>query len=152
MRWKNIRTPQFCFIIWPNSQKTVEYLYPNLYRQNRYNNLWLRWNDKPLILADSSSLNSERRCGLNEQGQLEQTCVTIAGHPVSDIGRTFDGTSHAQPNQVDSPSGKSFSQQWEHALQMDPAFIFVTGFNEWIAQCFLQTNSSMPFLGKTWAV
>ncbi|CAF1529724.1 unnamed protein product [Rotaria magnacalcarata] len=147
------------------SQQTVEYLYQNLYRQNRYSNLRFRWNGKPLILADPSSLNSKicnfftirtswawtqgQSRGLNEQGQLEQTCVTIAGHPVSNIGLIFDGTSHTQPNQVDSPSGKYFSQQWEHALQMDPAFMFGTEWNEWIAQRFLQTNSPMPFLGKT---
>jgi len=29
--------------------------------------------------------------------------------------------------------GYNFQEQWERALQLDPQFIFVTGWNEWIA-------------------
>ncbi|MBP3391989.1 MAG: hypothetical protein J6L76_04295 [Clostridia bacterium] len=30
--------------------------------------------------------------------------------------------------------GLNFQQQWDYALEVDPDFIFITGFNEWIAQ------------------
>lgn len=30
--------------------------------------------------------------------------------------------------------GLNFQQQWDYALEVDPDFIFITGFNEWVAQ------------------
>ena len=186
MRSRNIRTPQFCFITWTRSQEVVQRLYNNLYRQNRYSDLWFRWNGKPLIFADPDGLSSELRNfftirkswawtqghswygdgrsnwpwiddypqgrGLNEQGQLEETCVAIGGHPTSNIGRSFDGPSHTQPSQGNPNVGKYFSQQWDQALKIDPSFIFLTGWNEWIAQRFVQTDQRIPFLGKQWPV
>lgn len=90
--------------------------------------------------------------GLNGSGQLEQTCVTVAGHPVMNIGRSFDGPSQHEPEQINPMNGTYFSQQWEHALNIDPSFIFVTGWNEWIAQRFIQTSSQNSFIGKQWPI
>ena len=42
--------------------------------------------------------------------------------------------------------GYNFAEQWERALAVDPDFVFVTGWNEWTAQRFLDvetTSSSM---------
>ncbi|CAF4977367.1 unnamed protein product, partial [Rotaria socialis] len=90
--------------------------------------------------------------GLNESGQLEQTCVTVAGHPVMNIGRSFDGPTQHEPDQINPMIGTYFSQQWEQALKIDPSFIFVTGWNEWIAQRFVQTSSTNSFIGKQWPI
>lgn len=43
--------------------------------------------------------------------------------------------------------GIYFQQQWQGALDIDPEFIFITGWNEWVAQRFI-TNSGQKFLGK----
>jgi hypothetical protein len=32
--------------------------------------------------------------------------------------------------------GANFAEQWEYALKIDPEFVFVTGFNEWVAGRF----------------
>ena len=32
--------------------------------------------------------------------------------------------------------GANFAEQWEYALKVDPEFVFVTGFNEWVAGRF----------------
>ena len=90
--------------------------------------------------------------GLALDGHLEQTCVTVAGHPIDNIGRSFDGPTHHEPDQINPAVGTYFSQQWEHALQTNPPFIFVTGWNEWIAQRFVQTTGDIPFIGKHWPV
>ena len=90
--------------------------------------------------------------GLGLDGQLEQTCVTVAGHPIDNIGRSFDGPTHHEPDQINPAVGTYFSQQWEHALQTNPPFIFVTGWNEWIAQRFVQTTGDIPFIGRHWPV
>lgn len=43
--------------------------------------------------------------------------------------------------------GLNFQQQWDYAIENDPEFIFVTGFNEWIAGRFenwLGTENAFP--------
>lgn len=90
--------------------------------------------------------------GLNGSGQLEQTCVSIAGHPTTNIGRSFDGPRQVEPEQINPLNGTYFSQQWEQALTIDPSFVFVTGWNEWIAQRFLQTSTTNSFIGKEWPI
>ena len=30
--------------------------------------------------------------------------------------------------------GRNFEEQWSYALEVDPEMVFVTGWNEWIAQ------------------
>ncbi|UJR26605.1 hypothetical protein I4U23_007925 [Adineta vaga] len=90
--------------------------------------------------------------GLSEEGQLEQTCVTVAGHPVMNIGRSFNGLTQHEPDTVNPLNGTYFSQQWEQALKIDPSFIFVTGWNEWIAQRFVQTSATNSFIGKQWPI
>ncbi len=36
--------------------------------------------------------------------------------------------------------GLNFQQQWDYAIEQDPEFIFITGFNEWIAGRFTEWN------------
>src|SRR5690606_20444192 len=75
----------------------------------------------------------------------EQISVAMAEHPVFNIGRSFhDGK---QPDEQRSGEGLYFAEQWKRALEVDPEFVFVTGWNEWIAMRF---NGSGPkeFIGK----
>ncbi|GEP94768.1 glycoside hydrolase family 71/99 protein [Chitinophaga cymbidii] len=75
----------------------------------------------------------------------EQISVAMAEHPVFNIGRSFhDGK---QPDEQRSAEGLYFAEQWKRALEVDPEFVFVTGWNEWIAMRF---NGSGPkeFIGK----
>jgi hypothetical protein len=54
-------------------------------------------------------------------------------------GRSFHGGKFAtEPNAV--CHGFNFAEQWERALKEDPRFIFVTGWNEWIAGRFTEFN------------
>ena len=90
--------------------------------------------------------------GLGLDGQLEQACVSVAGHPTTNIGRSYDGPTQHEPDQTTPAIGIYFSQQWERALQINPSFIFVTGWNEWIAERFVQTAQGVEFIGKYWPV
>lgn len=75
----------------------------------------------------------------------EQISVSIAEHPMSNIGRSFhDGREPVNPR---SEKGFYFSEQWERALAVDPEFIFITGWNEWVAMRF-DDGASSYFLGK----
>jgi hypothetical protein len=67
----------------------------------------------------------------------------VLSHPRS-LGRSFhDGRQPGPESQ--NHSGRNFAAQWRRALQIDPPFVFVTGWNEWIAGRF---DSSFPLAGS----
>jgi hypothetical protein len=82
---------------------------------------------------------------LNGRGEKEEMSVGVAqnaadgklsamSNPRSQ-GRSYhDGRWDLTPNAV--AYGYNFAEQWENALKKDPQFIFVTGWNEWIAGRF----------------
>lgn len=75
----------------------------------------------------------------------EQISVAIAEHPVSNIGRSFhDGK---QPEKKSPDLGLYFAEQWKRALDVDPEFIFITGWNEWVAMRFTN-GKAKKFLGE----
>lgn len=77
------------------------------------------------------------------RGQIEQITVGVAQNynavthlaPMSfpgAFGRSFhDGHQDTRPDAVQW--GFNFAEQWQRALQVDPPFVFVTGWNEWTA-------------------
>lgn len=78
----------------------------------------------------------------------EEVPVAIAGHPVDNLGRSFHGEwghgGSEPPLDVRLLSrqvarGDYFAQQWKRAIQLNPKFVFVTGWNEWTATRFAQT-------------
>lgn len=82
----------------------------------------------------------------NLQGQREIINVSVAQHPnpgagmggsafygnMDNWGRSYHNGQHGDPEQ-DIRYGYNFQEQWDYALQQDPPFIFITGWNEWIA-------------------
>jgi len=60
-------------------------------------------------------------------------------------GRSFHNGTQPPPEQCDF-SGRNFAEQWDRAFQLDPEFVFITGWNEWIAMRFPRTA---PFHGAT---
>ena len=103
----------------------------------------------------------QNRFGKKLFGGTEQMCVSVAqnanenglsamNNPIGTVqGRSFtDGAfsytySYAGEDIVVDKDienslfyGLNFQQQWDYAIKQDPEFIFVTGFNEWIAGRF----------------
>ncbi len=90
---------------------------------------------------------------------IEQIPVSVASHPVNNIGRSFNASQNygvgTEP-QLDkfkmtqtAGEGLYFQQQWNRALQVDPQVVMVTGWNEWIAQRFIAPEDGNPnFLGE----
>ncbi len=77
----------------------------------------------------------------------EQISVTLAPHPVNGRGRSFTGgqkTPAPTPDNLRTDEGLYAAQQWKRALEVDPEFILVTGWNEWIAQRFIWGNDGKP--------
>jgi hypothetical protein len=74
----------------------------------------------------------------------EEISVAVAQHPTSNIGRSF--RAGHEPTNPETSKGFYFQDQWDRAKQVDPEFVWVTGWNEWIAQRFNSDGNS--FLGK----
>ncbi len=85
----------------------------------------------------------------NSAGQKEQMSVGVGQNAVngrlgsmSEVGahgRSFHaGATDSRPDAV--RYGLNVTEQWERALQQDPRFIFVTGWNEWIMGRFAEFN------------
>ncbi|MGD8777361.1 MAG: DUF5722 domain-containing protein [Ignavibacteria bacterium] len=69
--------------------------------------------------------------------EKEMVPVAVAQHPLSNIGRSFHNFHQPENDIYDlteyTDEGLCFQEQWNRALDVDPKFVFVTGWNEWSA-------------------
>jgi len=69
--------------------------------------------------------------------KAEMIPVAVGQHPLSNIGRSFHNFSQPPADKFDltpyTDQGLCFQEQWSRALEVDPEFVFVTGWNEWSA-------------------
>lgn len=85
----------------------------------------------------------------------EEVPVMVASHPLWDVGRSYTGNSPAgqgghQPHNTTAEqraAGTYFKQQFQQALRYDPDMIFITGWNEWVAQRQI-ADYPMQFMGS----
>lgn len=107
----------------------------------------------------------QTKFGKKLSGQTEQMCVSVAQNanehgltamnsPVGTVqGRsftdgafsytyTYGGREITADKNIENSLlyGLNFQQQWDYAIENDPEFIFITGFNEWIAGRFDNWN------------
>jgi hypothetical protein len=162
------RTPQVAFLTpFGDPRSTVNELYRKLYAKRLYEELWFRWDGKPLILADSSQMDSApRRFFTFRQPQPDYfagptrpnmwSWLEIFPQHVFKNSRgekeqmSVGGAQNAIGNRVGSMSepgargrsfhGDNYAEQWERAIHEDPRVIFVTGWNEWFAGRFDEFN------------
>ncbi len=180
-RKQGTQAPQIAFLcpFWDPRSTALE-LYRDLYEPGLYEDLWFRWDDKPLILADPAQVDDEikdfftfrkpvpsyftgpdgpdqwgwlevhpQHVYHNSRGEAEQMTVGVAQNAVDGRlgslseegahGRSFHGGRwDTRPNAT--WYGFNFMEQWARALEVDPRFIFITGWNEWIAMRFDEFN------------
>ena len=82
----------------------------------------------------------------------EQIPAAVASHPTRNVGTSY---SNGQQPAIDqygltptTGEGHHFTEQIDHALQVDPSVLFITGWNEWVAQRKL-SDGTRKFLGQT---
>lgn len=105
--------------------------------------------------------------GKRPDGSVEQICVSVAQNaneygldamncPIGTVqGRgfaegdysysyTYGGKEITVDKSIENAHfyGLNFQQQWDYAIEKNPDFIFVTGFNEWIAGRFDEWNGT----------
>jgi len=88
--------------------------------------------------------------GWHEPGKPEQVAVCVAQHPTTNIGRSFCDGREPPPDVLRTDEGLCFAEQWRRALEVDPAFVFITGWNEWVAQRFI-AGGGEGFIGRSLA-
>ncbi len=69
--------------------------------------------------------------------------LSVLSNPRSH-GRSFHEGREPEPGDYDT-SGRNFDEQWGRAMEIDPPFVFVTSWNEWIASRF---DKNAPFYGS----
>jgi hypothetical protein len=168
------RTPQVAFLVpfW-DPTASANKLYEDLYAKGLHEDLWFRWDGRPLLLADPDKVDPKLRefftlrrpqpsyfdgpgkpdmwswlevypqhVFTNSRGEKEQMSVGVGQNAVGDRlgsmsepgarGRSFHGGRRDErPGAVNW--GLNVQEQWDRALSEDPKFVFVTGWNEWIA-------------------
>ena len=86
----------------------------------------------------------------------EEVSVSVAQHPTTNIGRSH--YNNQQPDNINvygvgprTHEGLYFGQQWQRALDIDPKFLFITGWNEWVAQRGIvsERGGNRRMLGRT---
>lgn len=69
--------------------------------------------------------------------EKEMVPVAVGQHPLSNIGRSFHNFHQPETDKYDltkfTDQGLCFQEQWNRALEADPKFVFITGWNEWSA-------------------
>lgn len=196
MRQQGARTPDIAFIgPFGDPCPVTDLLWKDLYQPGQWSDLWFRWENKPLLLADKQYIKSKEMLDFftfrrpmpdywigpsgpdqwswlevypqhvfkNSRGEVEQMSVGVAQNalpatpgpaPMSAkrgaMGRSWhDGKKDTRPGAVNL--GLNFDEQWRRALEVNPQFVFVTGWNEWTAGRYAQwskyTDADCEFPG-----
>jgi hypothetical protein len=88
--------------------------------------------------------------GLDEEGNAEFMSVSMAqqetymSYPTAH-GRSYHDGQQPPPEEWNH-EGHNAAEQWERALDADPELIFITGWNEWVAQRFEDENGATRFV------
>jgi len=94
--------------------------------------------------------------GWHDPGVPEELSVCVAQHPTTNIGRSFRNGTEPPQGSSEPEKGWCFAEQWSRLLEppvdtqaeIDPEFVFITGWNEWVAQRFV-SDGTQTFLGRT---
>jgi hypothetical protein len=88
-----------------------------------------------------------------DKSKAEYVPVAVGEHPLSNIGRSFHDGKQPEIDEFDltpiTGNGVYFQEQWDRAIEVDPEFVFVTGWNEWTAGNQVMSKDIEKSL-KTW--
>lgn len=209
-RSEGVNTPQVAFMLnfaslgeaqARNTVTELKQLYANIYKKDRYKDLWFMWEGKPLVMAsrDVLSLSNpteaeiadfftfrdnepsyfakdttieqekwgwcsvypQTKYGVRSDGSVEQMAVSVAQNSTENhiaamnhigggvLGRGYAKGDYSYSYKYKNETitinketenaywyGLNFQQQWDYALAVDPDFLFITGWNEWLVDRF----------------
>ncbi|WP_229374639.1 hypothetical protein [Fibrella rubiginis] len=90
---------------------------------------------------------------VDDPNKPEEIPVAVASHPVFGVGKSNVNSRGGRLNRYFTTSataeGGHFAEQWKRALTVNPSVVFVTGWNEWIAQRFVADTNDRNQVFKT---
>jgi hypothetical protein len=106
---------------------------PSYFEGPKHPDMW-SWLEVAPQHVFSNSLGEKEEMSVGVAQNAADGKLSAMSHPHS-LGRSFhDGTWDTSPNA--ELHGYNFAEQWQNALKADPKYVFVTGWNEWIAGRF----------------
>ena len=171
------RVPQLLFMLNTDMGNAAKQLLEKFYRPGRYDDLWFRWEGKPLMICNPEAASPEVReyftlrtafwpgtppykntpnawhwesvypqtYGFTQDPKVaEQMNVSPAQnmnwetgalelmHTGKARGRGF-AKGKQDPSIEAIRQGRNFQEQWDQALKVDPKFVMITSWNEWVA-------------------
>ena len=82
------------------------------------------------VFKNSAGESEQMSVGIGQNGILPDRCAAFT-EPGTHGRSWHDGGEDTSPGAVNL--GLNVKEQWERALKIDPEFIFITGWNEWVA-------------------
>ena len=82
-------------------------------------------------------------------GKPEQLVVSAGHHATSNKGRSMVGGVEPDKASQHPDQGIQFAEQWKRVPQVDPEFLFITQWNEWIAGAYGAEREGQAFDGRT---
>jgi len=79
----------------------------------------------------------------NTYEEREMVSVSAAQHPTTNIGKSYSDGFQPGKNEQNPNVGTYFAEQWSYALDLDPQFVLVTQWNEWMAQRFTASEKTL---------
>lgn len=79
--------------------------------------------------------------------KAEEVAVGVAQHPMTNVGRSYHNGKEPAPEDRKPEAGLYFEEQWKRVWEVDPEFVYITGWNEWAAQRFI-ADRERNFTGK----
>jgi len=183
MRAEGSMTPQVVFFMGIHpvlAPGKLENMYYDFFKDGRYDELWFKWQGKPLVLGNTEHLTEmgvadrfttrtswafnkwtedgkgkwpwialdPQAPGRDPDGNLEQVTVSCGFHANGTTGRSYtsetgqptDGRGEFEFHLESTPKGVAFDKQWETAYELDPPVVMLTGWNEWWAGRWENSN------------
>ncbi|BCM91270.1 hypothetical protein IAD21_03136 [Abditibacteriota bacterium] len=78
----------------------------------------------------------------------EQLIVTAGHHASTNKGRSMIGAVEPDKPHQHPEQGLQFAEQWKRVPQVDPEFLFITQWNEWIAGAYAPDRDGQVFDGR----
>ena len=131
--------------------------------QPAYQDLWLYWNEgqgsKPLVLIrDSLDTESRRHFTVRKMWGLQKSLAErewsfLQPHPQK-VGKQNAHVEHLSvstalqrsymtaSDAIGRQGGRTFQRQWQRAFEIQPKFVTITWWNEWIAQRLVRNGQT----------
>lgn len=142
-------------------------IYDLFYKPSKYDELFVYWSGKPLLLTTSDPTDAGNRTLLNyftcrKMWGLQRTLaskewsflqdepqnVSMNGNQAEQLSVSVahQETYMSYPTATTRRKGKTFQEQWRRAFSVRPKVVTITWWNEWMAQRFVDENGQTRFV------